>query len=783
MHLNGGSADDDDITVLAGASARAELLTGRASSFPLAGLDKILIAEIEPVLPVGFALHEYRIDAVLGQGGFGVTYLARDIHLDIKVAIKEYLPRGIACRRADGSVMPRDAEDQPLYQQGLDGFLVEARTLATFKHPNIVRVARFFEANSTAYMVLEYEQGESLKAWWPQHANLSEPDLLALLQPLLAGIAAVHQAGYLHRDIKPDNIQARVGDGSLVLLDFGSARQNSQLLQHDPANAVTPGYAPIEQYDGRDQGPWTDIYALGATLYWMITGQKPSPAPERKNAAQLSLANQALSHARYSLEFLQAVDWALQLDPKDRPQSIQQFCQALFAGHPLGLSLQEVLQAGEIRRGVKDSWRTLLNSPRRLSRLLHPTCWPMTIKMTLAMVMAALLPMMITAYYNLDRSLARASDDVLLSMEQFAQSSAARLSQLIADNNNLARYLSTDRDFVSFIATQGLANAAVVQEKLNNLAKTNPNINPLMVMDRQGTALASNDPDVTGKNFKFRTYFQAAMAGQSYVSGIIVGSTAGLAGVYHAEPVRDAKGVLIGVIVVRVKASVIGSILDEVRRSGLTPLLINGDGILIYHPDPNQLYQSLMPLPEQTLQAIAADQRFRRSSIPNLNMPELASQVVGAKQTGHLSYVSRLSGQLETAGYAPVAGHDWVVLVSKTHASFEEPLNHIFQNVLYSVVLVGLIFTLLAILAARSIVRPVERLTLAANALKEGDYDNATVTVTANDEIGHLARTFNVMIDVLRQRERERERQAPHSPPASSGPTAHDPLGLLDDKL
>jgi serine/threonine protein kinase len=176
-------------------------------------------------LPPGYRLLEYRIDGVLGQGGFGIVYAATDTHLNARVVIKEYLPEELAYRAADDSVSPRADQDQDHYQHGLDDFLVEARTLATFRHPNIVRVARFFEANRTAYMVLEYERGQSLKQWRRRLGELPEEAIVALLAPLLDGLAAVHRSGYLHRDIKPDNIYVRDEDGSVVLLDFGAARQ------------------------------------------------------------------------------------------------------------------------------------------------------------------------------------------------------------------------------------------------------------------------------------------------------------------------------------------------------------------------------------------------------------------------------------------------------------------------------------------------------------------------------------------------------------------------------
>ncbi|MFZ6648525.1 protein kinase domain-containing protein [Undibacterium sp. TJN25] len=716
-------------------------------------------------LPLGFHLLEYRIDSVLGRGGFGITYLATDIHLNVKVAIKEYLPGDFAYRASDKSVTPRWPEDREFYQHGLESFLVEARTLATFRHPNIVRVARFFEAHRTAYMVLEYERGKPLKEWWPRHKTMQEADLLLLLQPLLEGLAVVHGTGYLHRDIKPDNIYVRHEDGSLVLLDFGAARQASG-ERGKLANVVTPGYAPCEQYEGGDEGPATDIYALGASLYWMITGAKPMPAPERRIQDGMLPAVQAGS-GRYSTEFLQAIDWALKLDAKDRPQDLAAFRQALFAAHAGSLSWQDALRSGDNESLVGESWRTLLESPKLLkswlSRAAHaavrPASWPMVVKMTLAMVLAALLPMLIVAYYNLNATMETVSASELRNLEQHAQSSAGRLSQLINDSRNLATYLGTDQDFVSFLEHPGDAGKASLDSKLAGLAKSNPDVHPLIVMDKDGNALVSNDVGVTGRNFKFREYFKEAMAGRKYMTGMVVGATAGAAGVYYSNPVVGADGTVIGAVVLRIKGSSIASILADVHRANLVPFLVDGDGVLIYHPDQNLLYRSLMPVPPATLKQIVADQRFRRDSIQSLNMPDLAKAMTGAKEAGNISYFSSISKAGEIAGYAPVRGHNWVVGMTEKQDSFEQPLNRLFTNVLYSVIVVGVVFMLLAVWFARSIVRPIERLTVAAHALKSGDYEKANIKVTSNDELGRLARTFNVMIDVLRQRDREQQRR------------------------
>jgi HAMP domain-containing protein len=179
---------------------------------------------------------------------------------------------------------------------------------------------------------------------------------------------------------------------------------------------------------------------------------------------------------------------------------------------------------------------------------------------------------------------------------------------------------------------------------------------------------------------------------------------------------------------------------------------------VIHYPDPAKLNHSLDELSADAQQRIAADKRFRIPYVNSLRMPVLARTLVRATQPGSISYKSTLSGAEEHAGYAPVAGQSWVVALTESRETFEAPLKQLFSNVLYSVALVGVLFMAIAVVFARSIVRPIGRLMQAANALKEGKYERATVVVTTNDEIGRLARTFNVMIDVLRQREREKGR-------------------------
>lgn len=290
----------------------------------------------QTILSPGDVLGSYRIDSFLGQGGFGVTYVARDTMLDIQVAIKEYLPERIARRAADKTIQPRSEEHAEVVRKGLISFLKEARTLAKFKHPNIVRVMSIFELNNTAYMVMEYERGHELKLLLDQRKNISEVALKALFGPILDGLEEVHRFGFIHRDIKPANILVRE-DGTPVLLDFGSARLASGHQTELLTAMVTAGFAPLEQYSGLDeqQGPWTDIYALGAVLYYAVRSVAPVDSTLRGAAVLNDNADpfQGLSSLKpegYSVAFCRAVDWALQFKVSSRPQSLQQWRSRLF---------------------------------------------------------------------------------------------------------------------------------------------------------------------------------------------------------------------------------------------------------------------------------------------------------------------------------------------------------------------------------------------------------------------------------------------------------------------
>ena len=282
-------------------------------------------------LTPGTQLHWYEIKDILGQGGFGITYLAEDLNLAHEVAIKEYMPVDLATRVEQNHVQSVSHEHEYRYRWGLQNFIDEARTIGQFKHPNIVRVRNVFEANNTAYMVMDYELGETLQEILNRRKILEEADVRTVIFPILDGMKLIHAHGFIHRDIKPANIFIRV-DGEPVLLDFGSARQALEESRHALTSIFSKGYAPIEQYNTNDdeQGPWTDIYAVGATIYRSISGIPPCDAIDRSTAISITgrdtyVSAMEIGKGKYSETLLKAVDMAMNFKRQDRPQSISEW--------------------------------------------------------------------------------------------------------------------------------------------------------------------------------------------------------------------------------------------------------------------------------------------------------------------------------------------------------------------------------------------------------------------------------------------------------------------------
>lgn len=289
--------------------------------------------DVNDALPPGFRLEEFEIIKLLGEGGFGLAYLAYDHILKQQRAIKEFLPNAVAHRSKDGTrVSARTGENRTAYQAGLRSFINEARLLASLDHPNVVRVYRCIEANNTAYLVMHYYQGETLKQRMARSGGTA-PDaewVIRLLTQLLHGLHVVHGQGVLHRDIKPSNIYL-LADDRPVLIDFGAARRVVGGHTRALTGVVSAGYSPIEQYagdSGAQEGPWTDLYALGATCYELVTGRKPWNAVMRVTSDDLKPAVE-LGRRHYPGVLLATIDHALKLYPKDRYQTAAEWLAVL----------------------------------------------------------------------------------------------------------------------------------------------------------------------------------------------------------------------------------------------------------------------------------------------------------------------------------------------------------------------------------------------------------------------------------------------------------------------
>lgn len=280
-------------------------------------------------LEIGYRLNgRYRVCRSLGQGGFGITYLAEDELLGQKIVIKEYFPAAFARRAEDGSIRIMEETDRAAFTEGRNRFLREARILTSLLDvPGVVKAWNYFQENQTAYLVMEYVQGISLRSWLEQNGEVpSFDEALEMLRPVVLALANIHKKGLLHRDITPDNLMVGA-NGTVKLLDFGSAR--SYLREKDSEMTQTvllkSGYAPPEQYDGKSvQGPWTDIYALSATLYEMITGCMPEDALQRQIRDEL--LEPSIYGAKITPEQEEhLLKRGLALDERERYTSVREF--------------------------------------------------------------------------------------------------------------------------------------------------------------------------------------------------------------------------------------------------------------------------------------------------------------------------------------------------------------------------------------------------------------------------------------------------------------------------
>lgn len=282
--------------------------------------------DIQTALPIGTRMAEFEIVGLIGEGGFGIVYLAQDHSLQRQVALKEYMPASLATRGANSTVTVRSERLQETFDLGRKSFVNEARLLAQFDHPSLVKVYRFWEANGTAYMVMPFYDGTTLRDLLQKKAEAPDESWLRqLLDPLTRALATIHAHNCYHRDIAPDNIML-LPEGRPVLLDFGAARRVIGDMTQALTVILKPGYAPIEQYaemPNMKQGAWTDIYALAAVVYYAILRRLPPPSVSRIMQDNYEpLASLPLLQGRYSDTFLKGIDHCLAVRPEQRPQTI-----------------------------------------------------------------------------------------------------------------------------------------------------------------------------------------------------------------------------------------------------------------------------------------------------------------------------------------------------------------------------------------------------------------------------------------------------------------------------
>ena len=309
-------------------------------------------------LPMGTYLAEFELQQVLGEGGFGIVYQAWDHSLERKVALKEYMPASLASRNDGTTVQVRSERHRETFEAGRKSFINEAKLLASFDHPSLVKVYRFWEANGTAYMVMPLYEGITLKDWLKGRSE--PPDeawLLTMLEPLTAALAVIHAESCFHRDIAPDNVILLGGRSHRpLLLDFGAARRVIGDMTQALTVILKPGYAPVEQYaeaPHMKQGGWTDVYALAASIHFCLLGKTPPPSVSRMMSDTYEPLMTRLA-GRYSEGFLFAIDRALLVKPEERTQSIEQM-RSDFGFGPVG-SASNAQQGSETRFGQSSSF-------------------------------------------------------------------------------------------------------------------------------------------------------------------------------------------------------------------------------------------------------------------------------------------------------------------------------------------------------------------------------------------------------------------------------------------
>lgn len=400
---------------------------------------------------------------------------------------------------------------------------------------------------------------------------------------------------------------------------------------------------------------------------------------------------------------------------------------------------------------------------RRAARYM-PASWPFVIKLSFALLVAGLLPMAVVTAWNLHHALRTAEQTEFRHLQAVAHSTSARIDQLVRDTQSTVAFLAAAPEIVSLMAAgpdQRPTLQQAAQNTIEGVVRADPDVFSVLLMDTRGTCIASTRQENVGVDLSFREYFRDAIQGRPHISEVLSGAVSMRPGVFLSSPVRSAIGTTVGVAVVKLKAESLAEMVEVAHAAtGLHGALIDRYGVVVISSDPNLLYHSLRPLPDDVLQSQVFVRRFNSAGvkdIKSLGWNALAERAVGATSPGHISFQDPKDGTTRFAGFAPVQGRGWSLAMIEPDVAFMAPLRARVRGTLISTAILSAAIVILSVMLARNITRPLAKLTAAARELRRGHFDRAHVEFDAHDEIGVLARTFNSVASSLAERERERD--------------------------
>ena len=393
-----------------------------------------------------------------------------------------------------------------------------------------------------------------------------------------------------------------------------------------------------------------------------------------------------------------------------------------------------------------------------MKTILRPSSWTIAVKLAVAMLIFSILPMIAIAQYGLNRAFENITNSELENLQRFANGMAIRMELVIANTGYVASYLSWDRDAAELLMKHSEHNRNLLLDKMLRLQAANSSIDLVMVLDTDGRVVVSTIPIPAKMDFRSRNYFKGAIKGSEFISGIEVGYLTKNAGIFFSSPIFDSNGSVIGVAALKLKASAITSLLDEITGTKTKKaFIVDTDGIIIYHPDSVLMYKSLAPLDAETKIRINAEKKFATEQFESLGMDTLWQAFKNSREPSCINYYSPYTKQNELLGFATLHRMGWVIAVSEKEMVLTVPLDREYRNFMAGVAVFALFLTLVSALFAGTFVKPLRVLMAAARAVERGDYKNSRVTESGSDEIGEMSKIFNTMAEGVQARERERD--------------------------